>query len=66
MRIRVGDAQRRARSGSRMPCCCEDRLDLRAAAVHEHEADAEAVQQVEVVDDAEERVVGHAPRRRTR
>ena len=36
----------------------EDRLDLRPRAVHDDQPDAEAVQQVEVVDDAEERVVG--------
>ncbi len=36
----------------------EDRLDLRPRAVDDDEVDAEAVQQVEVVDDAEERVVG--------
>ena len=41
-----------------MFCCVEDRLDLRPAAVHDDEPDAEAVQQVEVVDDAEERLVG--------
>ena len=36
----------------------EDRLDLRPRAVDDDEVHAEAVQQVEVVDDAEERVVG--------
>ena len=36
----------------------QDRLDLRPAAVHDDQADAQAVQQVEVVHDAEERVVG--------
>ena len=36
----------------------EDRLDLRPRAVHDDEVHAEAVQQVEVVDDAEKRVVG--------
>ena len=41
-----------------MSCCVEDRLDLRPRAVDDDEVHAEAVQQVEVVDDAEERVVG--------
>src|SRR5439155_25450074 len=36
----------------------EDRFDLRPRAVHDDQLDAEAVQQVEVVDDAEEGVIG--------
>jgi len=36
----------------------EDRFDLRPATVHDDELDAEAMQQVQVVDDAEERIVG--------
>ena len=42
-----------------MFCARQDRLDLRPAAVRDDQLDAEAVQQVQVVDDAEERVVGH-------
>src|SRR3984893_18845589 len=36
----------------------ENRLDLRTRSVHDHQPDAEAVQKVEVVDDAQKGVVG--------
>ena len=41
------------------PLRFEDRLDLRAAAVHDDQVDAEAVQQVEIVDDVQEALVGN-------
>ena len=41
-----------------MPCCSRIASICGRAAVHDDQVDAEAVQQVEVVDDAEERVVG--------
>src|SRR3984893_8767652 len=36
----------------------ENRLDLRTRSVHDHQPDAEAVQEVEVVDDPQKGVVG--------
>ena len=56
-RLGVGDAQAE-RVAALDVLLREDRLDLRPRAVDDDEADAEAVQQVQVVDDAEERVVG--------
>ena len=56
-RLGVGDAQAE-RVAALDVLLLEDRLDLRPRAVHDDEVDAEAVQQVEVVDDAEKRVVG--------
>ena len=56
-RLGVGDAQAE-RVAALDVLLREDRLDLRPRAVHDDEVHAEAVQQVEVVDDAEERVVG--------
>ena len=56
-RVAVGDAHA-VRIAARNALRRQDRLDLRPAAVRDDQLDAEAVQQVEVVDDAEERVVG--------
>ena len=56
-RLGVGDAQSE-RVAALDVLLREDRLDLRPRAVHDDDAHAEAVQQVQVVDDAEERLVG--------
>ena len=56
-RVDVGDAHA-VRIAARNALRREDRLDLRPAAVHDDEPDAEAVQQVEIVDHAQEFVVG--------
>ena len=42
-----------------MPCCARIASICGRAAVHDDEANAEAVEQVEIMDDAEERFVGH-------
>jgi hypothetical protein len=56
-RLGVGHTQALVIAGGEV-LLLEDRLDLRAHPVDDHDPDAQAVQQVEVVDDAEERVVG--------
>ena len=56
-RLGVGDAQAAVVAAGDV-LLLEYRLDLRTRAMHDDQPDAEAVQQVEVVDDAEKRVVG--------
>ena len=56
-RLGVGDAQA-AIVATGDVLLLEDGLDLRSRSVHDDQPDAQALQQVEIVDDAEEGVVG--------